>query len=236
MPTLLLRDFLLSYCPAAVRSRWRPESQLTTLRAATWSGMAQFLLATLVSIIRLKSYFIVRSHQMAAHLSGSNETGQAILALLVSLEYLLYPLSLFLLYLAVAGVVRFLGGLLTHEVVPDFLVSVFFKLSDSLSRSRDRRREGPARADFFDRLPECRVRIASSTVKPGWNASITIGINGEWFELEREDHNTSTRPFVYVLKPSSPGKVLRGYQEYDIASAVSAQAARTSSTEGNAST
>jgi hypothetical protein len=218
----LFRDFLLSFSPAAVRRALRPESTLRVLQAATWSGLAQFLLAGLVLIVLLKNYFAVRGHQLAPHISGSNETGQAIIAVIVALEFLLHPLSLFLLYLAIEGLIRFIGGLITSEVVPNLLVFLFSKAYDVLSRARGRRQIAPLLADFLDHLPEGRIRIASACRKSGWNASITIGLSGQWFEIEREEHGPPPRPFVCILRPLPLGKVLRGYEEYDASSALSA--------------
>lgn len=222
----LFRDFLLSFCPSAVRRGLQPESTLRVLQAATWGGLAQFLLTGLVLILRLKSYFVVRGHQLAPHLSGSNETGQAIITVVVALEFLLHPLSLFLLYVAIEGLVRFIGGLITSEAVPNLLVFLFFKAYGALSRSRYRRQNAPSLADLLDHLPEGRIRIASACSKSGWNASITIGLNGQWFEVEREEDGPSPRPFVYILRPLPLGKVLRGYEEYDAASALSAEATK----------
>lgn len=75
----------------------------------------------------------------------------------------------------------------------------------------------PPVEDAVERLPASRIRIASSAVKAGWNASVTIGIDGEWFEVEREAHAQPPRPYVYFLRPAPPGKILRGYQEYHAA-------------------
>lgn len=220
------RDFLLSYCPTAVRRTFPPESTLRVLRAATWGGLAQLLVAGLVLIVRLKSHYVVRAQQLAPRIAGSNETGQAVIIAIVTLEYLIHPLSLFLLYLAIEGLVRFIGGLITNETVPSLLVFLGFRAVDSFSRSRDQRQRGPLLADILDYIPEGRIRITSSSAKPGWNASITIGISGKWFEVEREEAGAPPRSFIYVLRPASPGKVLRGYQEYDPASALSASAAK----------
>jgi len=217
----LLRDFLLSYCPASVRLTSRPESTLRTLRAATWGGLAQLVLAGLILILRLKSHFILRAHEFGPQVAGSNETGQAIIVLILVLDCLLYPLSLFLLYLAIEGFIRFAGGLVTGEVVPSLAVSLFFKTSDAFSRTRDRYRSALLLADQLENLPEGRIRIASVAVKIGWNANITIGLNGQWFEIEREESDALPRPFVYILRPVPPGKILRRYEEYDLASALS---------------
>jgi hypothetical protein len=79
-------------------------------------------------------------------------------------------------------------------------------------------------ADQLENLPEGRMRIASVGAKTGWNAN-TIGLNGQWFEIEREESDALPRPFVYILRPVPPGKILRRYEEryeeYDLASALS---------------
>jgi hypothetical protein len=206
----ILRDFLLSFCPARVRRERKPGSQLTVLRSATWGGLAQFLLAALFLIMRLKSHFVLRAQQLGARTAGSNETGQAIIVLIVFLDFLIHPLSLLLLYLAIEGFVRFAGGLITGEIVPNLLVSFCFKTTNSASRRRV-----PPVADMADRLADGRIRIASASQKTGWNSSITVGIGGQWFEVESEEQAPPPWAFVYILRPASPGKVLRGYQEYN---------------------
>jgi hypothetical protein len=213
----ILRDFLLSFCPAKARQVWRPNSQLTVLRAAMWSGAAHFLLATLVLIAQFKHYFIARSQQMAPHMGGVNSTGEAVVTVLVVLEFLFHPLSFFLLYVALEGAVRSIGSLVTTEIVPSLLIVLVFKLFDSMSRSVRLQRQGPALADAVEWLPNSRIRISSASLKAGWNSSVTIGIDGKWFEVEYEDQAQPPRPHIYVLRPAPPGKILRGYQEYQAA-------------------
>jgi hypothetical protein len=217
----LLRDFMLSYCPASVRHTAQPASSLTTLRSATWGGLAQLLLAGMALILGLKRYFAWRAYGMATQIAGSNETGQAIMVVVVALEYFLHPLSLLLLYLAIEGSIRFVGGLITGEIVPSLAVSLFFKASSSFSRSRARRSAPPHVSDLLDHLPEGRIRISSAEIKTGWNASLTIGLSGQWFEVEREETGNSPRSFVYILRPIPTGKILRRYEEYQDSSALS---------------
>jgi hypothetical protein len=121
--------------------------------------------------------------------------------------------------------VRFAGGLITGEIVPNLLVSLYFKTTDSASRSLARRGSASPVADIADRLADGRIRICSASRKTGWNSSITVGIGGQWFEVESEEQASPPRTFVYILRPASPGKVLRGYQEYDAASVDATRAA-----------
>lgn len=211
----ILRDFLLSFCPVTVRQAWRPSSTLTVQRAAMMGGAAQFLLTSLVLIFQFKHYFVARSQQLAPHMGGVNSTGGAVITVLVVLEFLFHPLPFFLLYVALEGAVRFVGSLVTAEVVPSLLVFLCFKLSESASRSFSR--QAPLVADTLERRPDSRIRISSAEPKPGWNSSVTIGIDGQWFEVEREEHAQPPHPYVYVLRPAPLGKILRGYQEYHAA-------------------
>lgn len=213
----ILRDFLLSFCPAGIRRQRKPGSLLTVLHSATWGGLAQFLLAALFLLMRLKSHFVLRAQQLGPHIAGSNETGQTIIAVIVFLDFLIHPLSLLLLYLAIEGLVRFVGGFAVGEIVPSLLVSLYFKATDSVSRSFARRRSLPPVADIAERLAAGRIKISSASPKAGWNSSITVGIGGQWFEVESEEQAPPPRTYVYILRPASPGKVLRGYQEYDAA-------------------
>jgi hypothetical protein len=223
---ILLRDFLLSYCPAEIRRDWRPESTLTVLRAATWSGLAQFGLAGMLLALRWKPYLFMRAQQLGPHLAGSSEAVQAGVAVIITLEYLIHPLSFFLLYLAVEGLTRFMGGLAATVVVPNLLLSLYFRSVSSISRIRARRQAATQPADTLDHLPDGVIRIASFQAKDGWNASMTIGIGGQWLEVEREEHGPSPRPFVYILRPASPGKILRGFREYDATAAVTRSSAK----------
>lgn len=212
-----MRDFLLSFCPAKVRQTWRPSSQLTVLQAAMWSGGAQLALTTLLLIVQFKHYFIARAQQIAPHMAGVNSTGEALINIFIVFEFLFHPLPFFLLYLAFEGAIRFISSLVTAEIVPSLLVVTFFKLFDSISGSIRRKRMGPPVEDAVERLPASRIRIASADVKIGWNSSVTIGIDGQWFEVEREGHAQPPRPYIYFLRPAPPGKILRGYQEYHAA-------------------
>jgi hypothetical protein len=213
-----LRDFLLSFSPASVRRNYTPASPTRTLLAATWGGLAQFLLAGLALAAGFNRYFVLRAHQLRPHVGGTNEVAEAGIVIFIAFEYLVHPLSLFMLYLAIEGLLRFAGGLITGEVVPSFLVFLAFKLASLAAHRRQQRRNAALPADTLEQLPDRHIRIASATAKPAWNATITIAVNGEWFEVERVEEGVPPRSFVYVLRPAPPGKILRGFEEYNAAS------------------
>ncbi|HZS25942.1 MAG TPA: hypothetical protein VFB76_01830 [Candidatus Angelobacter sp.] len=216
----ILRDFLLSFCPAIFRQVVRPEVPQRTLQAATWGGLAQFFLAALALIIQLKVYFVRRAHELAPYIAGKNEAVQTGTVIIVTLEYLLHPLALLWLYLAIEGLFRFMAGLISGEVLPSFLVVLAIKAVNFSSQLSKRRPKMNLVPDTMENLPDGRVRISSANVKGNWNASIMIGIQGQWFEVESLEQGDPPRVYVYLLRPAPPGKILRGYEEYDLSSAV----------------
>ncbi|HJX82883.1 MAG TPA: hypothetical protein VJ723_00920, partial [Candidatus Angelobacter sp.] len=54
----------------------------------------------------------------------------------------------------------------------------------------------------------------SALVKSSWTPNLTIGVHGEWYEVEREETGASPRVCVYVLRRAPIGKILRAYEEY----------------------
>jgi hypothetical protein len=216
----LLRDVLLSFCPAGWRRIYPPESPPRTLRAATWGGLAEFFLAALALVLGFKKYFVMRAQQMAPQMTGTTEVFQSGIAVIVFFEYLLHPLSLLLLYLAIEGLVRSFGSFTTGEPLPNLGMFLAFKLARRKAREKERRQNAALPADLLETLPDGRIRIVSARPRNNWNSSITLGLNGQWFEVERAEQGAPPRSFVYLLRPAPPGKILRGYEEYDTASAL----------------
>lgn len=141
--------------------------------------------------------------------------------MVVLLEFLIHPLPALCLYLSVEGFVRFLAGLTAGEVVPSFPVVLVFKIKAFAGRLDRKKQEEPPVPDTLENLYDGCLRIASARAKANWNATITISVDGQWFEVECvEATGASPRIHVYYLRPAPLGKILRGYEEYDAASAV----------------
>jgi hypothetical protein len=180
----------------------------------TTSGLLQFLLFALVSALRYKSYFISRAAQLAPHIAGAGEIIQSGMAILVSLEYLVHPISALLIYLAGEGFVRFIGGLVFSEIVPSFPVFLLFTLKTAIRKQLWARQT--AVPDIIEVLSDGRLKIVASQPKTSWTLSITIGVQGEWYEVEHEEYDVSLQKYVYFLRRASSGKILRGFEELEI--------------------
>jgi hypothetical protein len=160
----------------------------------------------------------LRGQQLGSVLQRQNVTTQGWFAALLFFEYLMFhPLGLLSFYLSAEGMTRVLGGLWMSEVVPSLPVTVFFMIKRYVEKRRAR-----SSLQRLTSIPDScevlegdgHVRVASSLAKPRWNASTTIGIGGELYEVEREEKGVPPREFVYVLRRAPVGKILRAYEEY----------------------
>lgn len=216
----LVRDFLLSFCPSKARCVFKPESIARVAAFATWTGLVQFFGFVFLLWLRYRSFFIARSRHWAPYLTGRAEVIQGTAFIIASLEFLIYPVSLFLLYFALEGLARFATGLIGAEILPSLPVFLAFRWTECRQQRREAKRVASLPADRVEFLSGKRVRIASAHLRPSWNAGITIGIRGEFFEIENKEPGMPGRPFVFVLRPAPPGKALRAYEEYDVNAAV----------------
>jgi hypothetical protein len=146
------------------------------------------------------------------------------LVLVFFVEYVIFhPLPLLLLYLALEGMARFVGGVCVSEVVPSLPVVLALRLRSYILGKRAQRAVQPL-ASLPDSVEVLcggeRLRIAAALAKTNWDASLTIGIQGEWYEVERNEKDPPPRSFVYILRRAPIGKVLRAYQEYELPAAV----------------
>jgi hypothetical protein len=138
----------------------------------------------------------------------------------VLLEFLIHPLPFLSFYLAIEGFIRFVAGLTAGQVVPNFLVFLAFKARNASARFDRKKQNEALLPDTLQNLPDGRIRISSGRVKSNWNASLTIGLDEQWFELSWMNRAFRHRSMSIALRPAPLGKILRGYEKYDVASAL----------------
>lgn len=215
MPSAL-RDLLLSFCPAAARRDLRPESPSRVVFAATWIGLLQFFVFGYLLALRYSHFVSARANLWGPVLGKTSEIFQSGTLIIVTLEFLIYPVSLLLLYLCVEGAARFATGLIGSDVLPSLPVVLAFKIKSYIRNRRQQERVRQLPPDTVTALPDGRLRIATAHSRPSWsNPNLTIAIHGEHYELERMDKAALPRPFVFFLRRAPEGKILRTYEEYD---------------------
>jgi hypothetical protein len=216
----LLRDTALSFCPERVRNFYRPHSPSMVLGASIFTGILQTIACTWALLAGYRSFLVLRVEQYGQVLNRANETTQAWFGGILFVEYILFhPLALLMLYLACEGCIRFVAGLCVSEVVGSLPVTVAFAIQAKVQKRRElQEAERLATiADSVDVLDDGqRVRIASARPKTSWNASVTVEIRGEHYELDREERGTPPRIYVYLLRSAPIGKIIRRYERYEI--------------------
>jgi hypothetical protein len=220
----LMRDIGLSFCPAWVRNVRRPNSQLSVLRAAIITGALQACFCVRWFLSGFMAFLFLRSQQYGNTLQHQNESTQAWLAIVFFFEYLLFhPIALLLFYLSLEGFIRFIAALSVSEVVPSLPIVLGFTVKRHFAGRKDRHRRQALASipDSFEVLADGEhLRIAASQAKTTWNAALTIGVDGAWYEVEREETGIPPREYVYFLKRAPVSKMLRGYEEYNLAVAI----------------
>lgn len=214
-----LRDIALSFAPEQVRRLHRPNLVLA-LRATVLTGLLEMLLGSWWLIAGYRTFLGLRLQQYGQVLSRGNETTQTWFGGIFFVEYVLFhPLALLLLYFSLEGLVRFVGGLCVSEIVPSLPVVLFFAGKARMRRKQEQD-QLQALASIPDTVEELSggdgFRIASALIKPTWNASVTIEIRGEHYELERQEIGSPPRTHIYFLRRAPIGKILRGYERYDL--------------------
>lgn len=206
----LVQDIGLSFCPASVRRRHPPASTERVLSIAKITGLLQALAFVALLVLSYAAFMRQRAHQFGAALERTSIQAQSGALVLFTLDFLIHPSSLLLLYLAVEGFVRFLGSIVFGTILPSLPVTLSFKLKNYLDTKPQ-----AVIQDRFEHLEDGeRVLISSAHPKTGWNASITIDIDGQWYEIEKEEIGNLPLAHTYLLRPAPPGKVLRGYERY----------------------
>jgi hypothetical protein len=222
----LFRDIALSFCPDSLRTVHPPHSSSRLLLVAIFTGPLQTALCAYWLLSGYKAFLVARAAQYGDVLNRANQTTQAWIVLVFFIEYVIFhPLALFLSYMALEGFLRFAGALCVSEVVPSLPVVLAFRLRAYIHKRQSQREIAPLSSlpDSVEVLPEGeRLRIAGALPKPRWTPSLTIGIQGEWYELEAVEYGQPPRSYVYILRRAPVSKVLRGYEEYDVTAGVSA--------------
>ena len=217
---LLWKDIILSFCPAAARRNQDFGSTVRVNQVAAVTGFLEVLIFGALQVVRYRHFLAMRLEQFAPVIAGRSEAVQSAGFFVITLEFLMQPLSLLLTYFFLEGWVRAISAALFDEPLPSLPVFLGFTAFSGLKQKKAQRQAASYPPDIMEVLDGERLCIASCQSKSGWNATVTISIRGEWYELDHEQQGRAPHAYVYILRRASMGRVLRGFQEYDPDSAV----------------
>jgi len=211
----LLRDAALSFLPEGMRAIHRPHSTVTLIRATTVTGILQFLVFTTLTVLRYRTFALLRGRQWSPVIGGASDAVHVTAMLVLTLEFLIQPISLMLIYFSIEGLTRFVSGLALEESLATLPAVVALKIQAwrREKRAADHAKQQPP--DVVEIISDGEhVRIASCLPKLTWTPTITVGFLGHWYLVEREEKGVDPHIYIYVLKRAPTGRVLRAYEEY----------------------
>jgi hypothetical protein len=210
------RGIMYSALPKSYWRSWRPSSTMDFERSAIVSGLLECFIALCLLILGYWHFLIVRTHQLRAA-SDTNEGTQLYMMAVLTLEYVFHPLSLIALCLAGEGALRSWAAFFTDDVVPSIPLRLAVFLRDRRQAKRREESFGPDLIDLVERYPDeenC-LRICSTRPKEGWRPSISVAVQGEFYEVSRVQNGPGPRPFVYMLRKLPMNAIIRGAYRYD---------------------
>lgn len=210
-----IQGVLYSFLPKAYWRGWKPNSTISLERSAIVSGVLEFTLCTWLLVRNYVAFLVLRQPQLSPVASANSGT-QLYFAGVVTIEYVLRPLSLVLAFLALEGGVRAIAAFLTEDVLPSLPAKVASSLHMFIKGRQAEKQLGPIVPDAVEWLqgPEYVVRISSSRPKEGWRSSTTIAINDELYDLAAEERGEVPRSFVYMLRKQPAEKIVRSLYRY----------------------
>jgi len=138
-----LAGILLSLLPERYRRWWEPASTLDFLRASFVSGLVQGLGCFVVFILRYLAFFQQRVMEMGGQVMGAGaeealgvSSVQYGMGIVTTLEYLIQPLTLLLIYFALEGAVRLAGAAFTEQILPSLPLHLTAWAQERLAQRR----------------------------------------------------------------------------------------------------
>jgi len=220
MLTVLL-SIVVSLFPARYRGRLFHASNFDVQRGAMYSSILQLVLPAATLWLRYPGWYAdyVRAivDQVAAK-GGTNEAqaaatlGAGTYALFT---YLVDPLSLFLGYFMLEGVVRLTAFVANKEVLPSFPLFLLGLGHEALDAYRKERSYGPRIVDLVKPGPSPELIVIESCRPKEWDTLLTISYQDRMYEVESTAENAPPRPYIYRLRLIPQNKLIRGICAYD---------------------
>ena len=210
----LLRDIVLSYAPEELRRLFRPASTERLRIIALVSGLLQCVTVLVWLLVDARKFMALQYSRLSSAVPLDDHFMSTFIFFI---SYLLYPASIVRVCFIGEGMLRWLLAFLTGDVLPSGLVALGWRAFRGFHRRRDEniRQETtlPDKVESFENGD--RLLISCSLPRPHWNASITICIRGENYEVEKSRPGMAPYACLYVLRKASPAKIRRGFEIYE---------------------
>ncbi len=215
---------LLSLLPRRYRERFAAAAGDDLRWGAIIGGILQVFVCLVLFILRYLSFFQYRVGDIGERTIARGAesvlaapAAQFGMGFTTTVEYLAQPLTLVLIYFTVEGVVRVTAALVTEEVVGTLPVHIIAWGQERWEAARAERALGPRVADIVEPMysPDYDLRIFSCRRKRGWDRLMTVSYDAQFYEVLDEQPGKPPHHFIYRLRKSRPGRVIRTVHQYD---------------------
>lgn len=222
--THLLLGILLSLFPKRYRDRL-PASARADLRwGAILSGFGGAGICLAAFIARYLDFFQYRVGEIGQRAIDKGYEGvlahpyaQFGMGTATTLEYLLKPLTLLLIFFGLEGVLRGFAALVTEEITGTLPLYLLGWVEERFSQARAERALGPRVPDMFEEIysNEFDARIFTCRRRRHWDRMMTISHNDQFYEVLGEQPGKAPHHFIYRLRKSSKGRTVRAIHYFD---------------------
>jgi hypothetical protein len=220
----LLLGMILSLLPKRYRDSLSVSVQADLKQGAIASGLAVSIVCLASFILRYLTFIQYRVGDLGQRAIDRGVEGVLVnrvvhfgMGAVATAEYLLHPLTLLLIYFAVEGAARFLAALITEEITGTLPLYVLAWIEDRFRRARAERALGPLVPDIVEPMysPDYDLRIFTCRRKRHWDRMITVSWQDQFYEVLDEQLGRPPHYFIYRLKKSRPGRVVRIVHQCD---------------------
>lgn len=220
----LFLGIILSLLPKRYRDRPPVSVEADLKRGAIASGLGVSLVGLVVFIVRYLSFIQYRVGDLGQRAIDRGQDGVLTneivhfgMGAVAAAEYLLHPVTLLLIYFILEGAARLLAALVTEEVTGTLPLYVVAWVEDRFSQARAEGALGPRVPDIVESVysPDYDLRIFTCRRKRGWDRMMTVDWQGQLYVVAGEETGRPPHHFIYRLRKSPPGRVVRHLHRYD---------------------
>jgi hypothetical protein len=210
-----ISGILFSFLPRNFWGRWKYSSSTEFSHSTMVSGLIECALSSYFIVIQYFEFLFTRARQLG--IVGGVGT-QLYMTGVLTIEYLLHPLTVVLVMFSIEGFVRATAAFVHDETLPSFPLKLTDRFSQWMNhRARQKRLE----ISLPDQVEEvlgsiAEIRIACSHPKEGWRPGITVEVREEFYEVHEARPGNDPYPVTYVLRKKHPAMAVRGPYLYEV--------------------
>jgi len=220
----LFLGMILSLLPKRYRDRLPDSVQADLRHGAIASGLLVSLVGLAFFIVRYLGFIQYRVGGLGQRAIDRGVEGVLVnrvvhfgMGAVATAEYVLHPVTLLLIYFSIEGATRLLAALVTEEVTGTLPLYVVAWVEDRFSQARAERALGLRVPDIAESVysPDYDLRLITCRRKRGWDRMMTVDWEGQLYAVAGEQTGRPPHHFIYRLRKSPPGRVVRHLHRYD---------------------